>query len=76
MYIRLCILDGIIEGDKVRDLRDVLGEYIFDSFEQRKQYDEYYYKYAIDVTITVEQIQKLMDLYYKVEFCNNIMEIK
>jgi len=76
MYIRLCVSGGIISGDKVRDLCDVFGRNLFNSFEQRKQYDEYYYKWEVDITVTTEHIQKLMDLNYRVEFYNNIMEIK
>lgn len=76
MYIRLCVLGGIISGDKVRDLCDIFGINLFNSFEQRKQYDEYYYKCSVDTTVTTEHIQKLMDLNYRVEFYNNIMEIK
>ena len=76
MYIRLLVSDGIISGDKIRDLADVFGRNLMSSFEQRKQYDEYYYSYPVDVTVTIEHIQKLMDLMYRVEFRNNIMEIK
>ena len=76
MYIRLCVSDGIISGNKVRSLCDVFGENILNSFEQRKQYDEYYYKWEVDITVTVEHIQKLMDLSYSVKFTNNIMVIR
>ena len=76
MYIRLLVCGGIISGDKIRDLVDVFGRNLMSSFEQRKQYDEYYYSYPVDVTVTTEHIQKLMDLMYRVEFRNNIMEIK
>ena len=76
MYIRLLVCGGIISGDKIRDLVDVFGRNLMSSFEQRKQYDEYYYSCPVDVTVTIEHIQKLMDLMYRVEFRNNIMEIK
>ena len=76
MYIRLCVNDGIIDGDKVRDICEVFGEKLFDSFKQRKTYDEYYYQYPIDIIVTTEHIQKLMDLNYKIIFYSDIMEIK
>lgn len=76
MQIRLYINDGIIDGDKVRDICNILGKTLFFCFEQRKQYDEYYYKKEIDLDITLEDMQKLMDLNYTLIFRNNIMEIK
>lgn len=76
MYIRLCVNDGIIDGDKVRDICEVFGEKLFDSFKQRKTYDEYYYQYPVDIIVTTEHIQKLMDLNYKIIFYSDIMEIK
>ena len=76
MYIRLCVNDGIIGGDKVRDICEIFGEKLFDSFKQRKTYDEYYYQYPVDIIVTTEHIQKLMDLNYKIIFYSDIMEIK
>lgn len=76
MQVRLCINDGIIGGDKVRNICYVFGQTLFFCFEQRKQYDEYYYKKEIDLNITLENIQKLMDLDYTIKMNNNIMEIK
>ena len=76
MYIRLCVNDGIIDGGKVSDICELFGEKLFDSFKQRKTYDEYYYQYPIDIIVTTEHIQKLMDLNYKIIFYSDIMEIK
>ena len=76
MRVRLCINDGIIKGDKVRDICNILGKTLFFWFEQRKQYDEYYYRKEIDLNITLKNIQQLMDLDYTIKMNNNIMEIK
>lgn len=76
MQVRLCINDGIIDGDKVRDICNILGKTLFFCFEQRKQYDEYYYRKEIDLIIKLENMQKLMDLNYTIILNNNIIEIK
>ena len=76
MQVRLCINDGIIGGDKARDICNVFGQTLFFCFEQRKQYYEYYYRKEIDLNITLKDIQQLMDLNYTIKMNNNIMEIK
>ena len=70
MYIRLCVKDGIISGNKMRDICEAFN--VVNCFEQRKNYDEYYYRYPVDVTVTLENIQKLMDLNYQVIFYSDI----
>ena len=59
MYIRLCVLGGIISGDKVRDLCDIFGINLFNSFEQRKQYDEYYYKWEDNPYVFVYEFERV-----------------
>lgn len=54
---RNLVLGGIVEGDKMRDLRDVFPE-IENSFLQRKSYDEYYYS-ETEVELTIEKLHIL-----------------
>lgn len=76
MYIRLAIPEGLVTCEKLEDLSDVFGVRIKDSFVQRKTYDEYFYKYPVDIEFNLEQIQKLMDLGYELNFRDNVVKIK
>jgi hypothetical protein len=55
---------GIISGEFVREIIDKFP-ITEDSFLQRKQYDEYYYNLT-EVELTIELINKLTDLGFKV----------
>jgi hypothetical protein len=48
---------GIIEGELVREVQEVFPE-TKDSFEQRKTYDEYYYKQT-KVYVDIERVEQL-----------------
>ena len=77
MYIRLAVNDGIIDGFKVRDICEAFNnKNLESSFEQRKQYDEYYYEYPVDVEVTENHILQLTDKGYSIIFRNDMMEIK
>lgn len=76
MYIRLVVNDGIIDGFKVRDICEAFNNNLESSFEQRKQYDEYYYKYPVDVEVNENHILQLTDKGYSIIFKNDKMEIK
>lgn len=56
---RNLILEGIVEGDKVRDLKDIFPE-IENSFLQRETYDEYYYS-ETKVELTIEKLHILTE---------------
>ena len=75
MYIKLEINDGIISGYKVRDICEIFGDSLYAYFEQRKDYDEYYYKYPTDIEVVENCIQILMDKGYIVVFKNDTMEV-
>ena len=75
MYIRLEINEGIISGDKVRDICEIFGDTLLPYFEQRKQYDEYYYRYPTDIEVTENCIQFFIDKGYRVVFKYDTMEI-
>jgi hypothetical protein len=76
MYIRLNIPEGLVSFEKLEELSDVFGVRIKDSFEQRKTYDAFFYRYPVDVEVTLEHIQKLMNLGYELTFKNNVLGIK
>jgi len=76
MYIRLAISDGIIDGYKKRDICEAFNNNIESSFEQREQYDEYYYKYPVDVEINENHILQLTDKGYSIFFRNDTVDIK
>lgn len=56
---RNLVLEGIVEGDKVRDLKDIFPE-IENSFLQRETYDEYYYS-ETKVELTIEKLHILTE---------------
>ena len=56
---RNLVLEGIVEGDKVRDLKDIFPE-IENSFLQRETYDEYYYS-ETKVELTIEKLNILTE---------------
>jgi hypothetical protein len=56
---RNLLLGGIVEGDKVRDLKDIFPE-IENSFLQRKTYDEYYYS-ETKVEVTIDKLHILTE---------------
>ena len=63
---------GIIEGDFLRELKEIFPETNFKEV-RRYNYDEYYTKYDIEVEVTLEALQKLTeDSYFKMckEFIN------
>lgn len=75
MYIELEInRNGLIDGDSMREICEVFPE-LEDCFEQRKTYDEYYYKYPVSIEVSMEQIQQLMDMRYEVSFLSDTMRI-
>ena len=76
MYIRLNIPEGLVSFEMLEELSDVFGVRIKDSFEQRKTYDAFFYRYPVDVEVTLEHIQKLMDLGYEITLKNNVLKIK
>jgi hypothetical protein len=53
-------LQGITSGDTVRDILEVFPE-IESSFEQRKQFDEYYFT-QVEVELTIDKIESLTKL--------------
>lgn len=74
MYIELDLV-SLIDGDSMEEIVTVFPE-IEDCFEQRKTYDEYYYKYPVSVEVSLEQVQQLMDLRYEVSFLSDIMKVR
>ena len=55
---------GLVSGETMRNVLEVFPG-LESSFTQRKQYDEFYFTGA-DVKITLEDIQKLNDLYFSI----------
>jgi hypothetical protein len=57
--------DGIIGGEMVTDIMEILPETV-SYFRQRKQYYEYYYNGNAKVNLNLEKIQRLNDEGYGV----------
>jgi hypothetical protein len=55
---------SLVGGELMRDILVVFPE-IESSFEQRKQFDEFWFRGA-DVELTVEKIQQLNDMFMRV----------
>lgn len=64
MKKKLLFEDGIIDGDKVRDIIKVIPS-IENSFKQRKQYDEYYYDNT-EIEVTIDLIDSFINNGYEV----------
>jgi len=73
MRRELCFKQGIISGDMVRDVLSV-WPHLKNSFEQRKSYDEYYYSDKVVVDISIDDLQKLSELYININI--NFQEIR
>jgi hypothetical protein len=73
MRRELCFKQGIISGDMVRDVLSV-WPHLKNSFEQRKSFDEYYYSDKVVVDISVDDLQKLSELYININI--NFQEIQ
>ena len=64
--------DGIISGVDVRDMIKVFP-HIEDRFKQRKSYDEYYFD-ALEVDVTIEQIEQLSKMFYvKIDWASIVL---
>lgn len=65
MKRKLVINEGVILGDTVRDIVDILPQ-LEKSFIQRKQYDEYYYN-ETDIELSIDIIQQLNSYCFNIE---------
>lgn len=57
MKVKIRFNQGIIAGYEVRDLLEVFPE-LENSFEQRKQYDEYYFE-KNEVELNIDKLEQL-----------------
>jgi|LakMenEpi03Aug12_release.lakeMendotaPanAssembly.Ray.scaffolds.fasta_scaffold2320006_1 hypothetical protein len=65
--------EGIISGDIVRDIIEIIPE-SEPMFTQRKTYDEYYTN-SLKVTVDLETIEKLNEACYGVEITPEYIKI-
>lgn len=73
MKRELYFKQGIISGDMVRDVLSV-WPHLENVFEQRKSFDEYYYPNKVVVDISIDDLQKLSELYIDINI--NFQEIQ
>lgn len=73
MKRELYFKQGIISGDMVRDVLSV-WPHLENAFEQRKSFDEYYYPDKVVVDISIDDLQKLSELYIDINI--NFQEIQ
>lgn len=65
MKRKLVINEGVILGDIVRDIIDILP-HLEKSFVQRKQFDEYYYN-ETEIELSIDIIQQLNSYCFNIE---------
>ena len=74
MKVKISLSSGIISGEDKRFLESVFVDII--TFQQRKQFDEYYYNPRCRWTVDVDVLQLLVKYFGAVKIMNDELEIE